>query len=199
DYMIARARSALTAAQVTGGTLTLTFTGDATTADRQPIATEVLLFQADTEGTPQSVAGFTGGATVTIAVSNPMPATTGLSPGSAVAGGPGFTLTVTGTNFVGSSVVRWNGANRATTFVSPTQLTAAIPAADLMAAGTAQVTVLNPAPGGGTSNAQTFTIMNPVPATTGLSPASAPAGGPGFTLTVNGSGFATGSVVRWNG
>jgi hypothetical protein len=67
-------------------------------------------------------------------------------------------LTVTGTNFVGSSVVRWSGANRATTYVSPTQLTASIPATDLATAGTAAVTVFNPAPGGGTSNAQTFTI-----------------------------------------
>jgi hypothetical protein len=37
-------------------------------------------------------------------------------------------------------------------------LTAAVSAADIAAAGTAQVTVLSPAPGGGTSNAQTFTI-----------------------------------------
>ena len=54
------------------------------------------------------------------------------------------------------SVVRWNGANRTTTFVSATQLTAAITAADIAAAGSASVTVLNP--GGAVSNALTFTI-----------------------------------------
>jgi hypothetical protein len=37
-------------------------------------------------------------------------------------------------------------------------VTAAIPATDIAAAGTAQVTVFNPTPGGGTSNALTFTI-----------------------------------------
>src|SRR3989441_8624333 len=102
DYMAARTRSVLTGAQVTGGTLTLTFSGNATTADGRPISTEVLLFQGDTEGAPQTVAGFAGGATVTVALSssNPMPTTTGLSPASAVAGGAGFTLTGTGTGFL---------------------------------------------------------------------------------------------------
>src|SRR6185295_629608 len=50
--------------------------------------------------------------------------------------------------------------NRTTTFVSSTQLTAAIPASDIATVGTANVTVVNPAPGGGTSNALTFTILS---------------------------------------
>jgi hypothetical protein len=89
---------------------------------------------------------------------NPVPALTTLVPSSATAGGGAFTLTVNGSNFVSGSAVRWNGAARTTTFVNATQVTAAIPASDIAAAGTAQVTVFNPAPGGGTSNALTFTI-----------------------------------------
>ena len=73
------------------------------------------------------------------------PTLTTLSPSSAAAGGPAFTLTVNGSNFVNGSVVSWNGANRTTTFVSATQLTAAIPAADIAAAGSASVTVQNQA------------------------------------------------------
>ena len=42
-------------------------------------------------------------------------------------------------------------------------------------------------------------VNNPVPTLTSLSPTSATAGGATFTLTVNGTGFVTGSVVRWNG
>ncbi|MFQ5778452.1 MAG: hypothetical protein ACE5IP_10650 [Terriglobia bacterium] len=38
------------------------------------------------------------------------------------------------------------------------QVTAAISAEDIARAGTADVTVVNPPPGGGTSNAATFTI-----------------------------------------
>src|SRR5882672_2200559 len=37
------------------------------------------------------------------------------------------------------------------------------------------------------------------PAITGLSPTTANAGDAAFTLTVNGSGFGTDSVVYWNG
>jgi hypothetical protein len=93
-------------------------------------------------------------------VSYPVPTTTGLSPSSTGAGGPEFVLTVDGTNFVAESVVRWNGVNMTTTFVSSSRLTATIPASNIAAAGTAQVTVFNPtkAGGGGASNAQTFTV-----------------------------------------
>ena len=38
-----------------------------------------------------------------------------------------------------------------------------------------------------------------VPTLTSLAPNSAAVGGPAFTLTVNGDGFVSGSVVRWNG
>ncbi|HUJ19263.1 MAG TPA: DUF2341 domain-containing protein, partial [Nitrospirota bacterium] len=93
-----------------------------------------------------------------VSSNNPLPATTSLSPSSGTAGGTAFTLTVNGTGFVTNSVVQWNGSNRATTYVSDTQLTAAILAADIATTGTASVTVFSPAPGGGTSNAQTFTI-----------------------------------------
>ena len=128
------------------------------------------------------------------------PALTTLSPSSAAAGGSAFTLTVNGSNFVSGSVVRWNGANRTTTFVSATQLTAAITAADIAAAGSASVTVQNNPPGGAVSNALTFTTTGgSTPALTTLSPSSAAAGGSAFTLTVNGSNFVSGSVVRWNG
>lgn len=137
----------------------------------------------------------------TFSVSNPVPTITSLSPTFSTAGGAGFTLTVNGTNFVnGHSLVQWNGYDRATTFISSTRLTAAITAADIAAGGTVSVTVRNSAPGGGTSNAPTFTINNPVPTITGLSPSYAVPGGGAFTLTVNGTNFVNGaSTVQWNG
>ncbi len=89
---------------------------------------------------------------------NPVPTVTSVTPTAVVAGDPGFTLTVNGSNFVFESVVRWNGADRPTTFVSTGKLTASIPASDLLTAGTADVTVASPTPGGGISGAQTFHI-----------------------------------------
>lgn len=91
------------------------------------------------------------------------PVITSLSPSGAVVNGPAFTLAVNGARFVNGSVVLWNQSSRTTAFVSPTQLTAAIPASDIAATASGQlppaavVTVTNP--GGMTSNAVTFPII----------------------------------------
>ena len=91
---------------------------------------------------------------------NPLPSVTSISPGSANTGDSDFTLTVTGSNFVATSVVNWNGTARTTTFASATQLKANISAADLAIAGSAHVSVSNPTPGGGSSGNVTFTISS---------------------------------------
>lgn len=73
-------------------------------------------------------------------------------------------LTVNGSNFSPLSLVQWNGSARGTTFVSSNQLTAAIPAIDLASAGTVQVTVSTPSPGGGVSSPLMFAIQQaPMP------------------------------------
>jgi hypothetical protein len=91
---------------------------------------------------------------------NPVPTISSLDPTSAAAGGAAFKLTVNGSNFTNSSVVRWNGSDRPTTFVSSSQLSASIGASDIANAGTATVTVFNGTPGGGASNALSFTISS---------------------------------------
>jgi hypothetical protein len=145
--------------------------------------------------TPAPGGGTSG--TVSFTIANPLPVLTSLSPSSVLAGSGGFTLTVTGFNLVRSSVVHWNGSARATTYVSATQLTASIMAADVAVAATVPVTVFNPAPGGGTSGNVNVTVANPTPVATALSPSSATLGGAAFTLTVSGSGFVNGSAVQW--
>ncbi len=132
------------------------------------------------------------------------PVISSLSPSSTSAGGPQFTLTVNGSDFgdlLSTATVRWNGSNRQTTFVSSTQLTAVITAADITDAGTAQVTVrIQPLVGGAeTSPAVLFNINNPVPVISSLSPTAVLEDGPDFTLTVNGSNFVAGSRVRLDG
>ena len=67
-----------------------------------------------------------------------------LTPGSTAAGGPAFTLTVSGSNFVSGAVVYWDAGSRTTTFVSATKVTAAISAMDIANAGTILVYVKNP-------------------------------------------------------
>src|SRR5205823_2941256 len=92
---------------------------------------------------------------------NPPPTTTTTSPPHKIIVARAFVVTVNGTNFVSTSVVQFAGSARTTTFVNSTQLTASIPATDLTTAGTFNITVFNPTPGGGTSNAQTFTVVSP--------------------------------------
>lgn len=135
--------------------------------------------------------------------SNPVPVITAISPASVIAGDPTFILTVTGTDFISSSTIKWNGTVLTTTYVSATQLTATVSASLIASAGTANITVFNGTPGGGTSNAVIFTIgtiaTNPVPSVSSLSPASVTAGAASFTLTVNGTNFIGSSTINWNG
>ncbi len=95
--------------------------------------------------------------------------------------------------------MNWNGAPLVTTFTSATQLIAAVPMADIAAGGTASITIVTPAPGGGTSAPLTFTIDNPAPTLGALSQTSAIAGAAAVTLTVTGTNFNSSSVVQWNG
>ncbi len=136
---------------------------------------------------------------LTFSVNNPVPGIGSLSPSQGLAGGPSFTLTVNGGNFVSTSKVYWNSDKLSTTFVSGAVVKANVPSTEIKTAGTASVTVVNPAPGGGTSNAKTFNINNPVPSLTSLSPPSIKAGSSAFSLKVSGSGFVGVSQVLWNG
>lgn len=138
--------------------------------------------------------------TINITGDNPIPALNRVSPDFAVVGGRSFTLTVNGNGFVSSSRVRWNGQERATTYISSTQLAAQIPATDLGLPQTVDVSVANPTPGGGVSNIIKLAVIlpNPLPSLTAVTPDVA-ATGTGFMLTVTGSGFNERSVVQWNG
>jgi hypothetical protein len=95
---------------------------------------------------------------------NPLPfVNQPLIPTSVKPGSAGFTLTVTGTGFASAAVVQWNQSPCATTFVSGSELQAAISASDVATASTASVSVLNPPPGGGASNRVYFPIRQSSP------------------------------------
>lgn len=129
---------------------------------------------------------------------NPQPTLSSLSPSTGVVGQANV-VTVSGAKFVDSSIVEWNGSPRKTSFISSTSLQAEIAAGDLAAAGPQPVTVLTPAPGGGTSNALLFSVLNPAPVISSINPASAGVGGPDFQIAVFGSQFVASSTVQWNG
>jgi YVTN family beta-propeller protein len=90
------------------------------------------------------------------------PTISNLYPTCVPAGGESFPLQIAGpypgSNFVTTSVVRWNGNDRPTTLSGINGLVAQISASDVAAAGTAAVTVFNPGAGGGSSNALPFAL-----------------------------------------
>ncbi len=97
---------------------------------------------------------------------NPPPGITSISPASGraldVTPVAQILVTINGTNFLPESRVLWNEVEYPTLYVNNTTLKLFISAGDLIVPGTASVKVVNPAPGGGESNVQTFTILDPV-------------------------------------
>lgn len=122
---------------------------------------------------------------------------TSLNPSSAVAEGPGFTLTATGTDFTPQSQLSWNGTAETTTFVSASTLTAQVHAADIATPGIATVLITDPAYGA--SNSLSFSITPAQLTLASVSPTSVTVGGPPFMLTALGTAFTPSSVVQWNG
>lgn len=92
---------------------------------------------------------------------NPVPIIDSIGPTGWPQGDSGITLTVFGSNFVQASAVRVDAADRATIYRSSSVLEAELPAADFAESGVLQITVRNPPPGGGTSNAAPLTVESP--------------------------------------
>ncbi|MFL6439917.1 MAG: IPT/TIG domain-containing protein [Terriglobales bacterium] len=137
-------------------------------------------------------------AAFSLAVSN-LPAITSLSPQAATVGGGALVVAVSGFNFQDEALVLFNGASRSTAFVSSTQLTVSILAADLVRGTLANVIVQNRGTGGGVSNIVLFAVNNSLPVLTSLSPATSFAAGGSFVLQASGSGFVQGATLNWNG
>jgi len=129
---------------------------------------------------------------------NPAPSVTSLSPSTSVVGAATLTLTISGSGFISASTVSFNGTAHTASFVSTSELTISLSAADQATAGSFAVMVTNPGPGGGTSS-KNFAVNYPMPTVTSLSPASAVVGGGAQTLTINGSGFSSATTVTFNG
>lgn len=116
------------------------------------------------------VSPYTGASnTLSVQVVNPVPVIHYSFPESLVVGSSSANLNVYGVGFVTGSEVQWNGQNLSTTFVggqtsAGDQLViASIPGSLLASSGTATITIFDPAPGGGTSNAFTEGISTAQP------------------------------------
>lgn len=137
-----------------GTALTTTYVSATSLTASVPAANIATAGSASITATTPGV-GTSGAVSFTIQ-SQPAPVLGSISPNSATAGGATFTLTATGSNFLNSSVINWNGAALTTTFVNSTSLTASVAAANIVSAGTASVTMATA--GFPTTSPITFTI-----------------------------------------
>ncbi len=134
-----------------------------------------------------------------------IPTATEVTPNSVEVYGSSLSIKIKGNNFIPSSVVVWDNnltLDLTSSFISSTELTAILPASLYSAPGSSavhEITVYNPGSGGGFSPPLTFTIKNPVPTLTSISPEVSDGNSTTISLTVKGDYFVDDSVVRFNG
>ena len=147
-------------------------------------------------------------------VENPSPVLSRLDPSSTTLEELPLRVTLEGRNFLPSSTVHVDGEPVETGYLSATRLTFEIPGLDsglsviegivrsieITGVGTLSVTVVNSAPGGGSSSALTITVGHPVPVVTAVDPTEVRIGEtPVPTIDVLGEGFVSASSVRIDG
>jgi trimeric autotransporter adhesin len=144
-----------------------------------------------------------GGSTAaaSLSVNNPAPGSITVTPNLVTTGTATATpITVTGANFVPSTVVQVNGSSRSTTFISSTQLLSSLTVADQATGGSLSVNAFTPTPGGGTSSAASIAINNSALGAISLSPSTVAAGNTTSTIiTVTGAGMVPGTGIQVNG
>ncbi|WP_280822736.1 putative Ig domain-containing protein [Pseudaminobacter soli (ex Li et al. 2025)] len=135
--------------------------------------------------------GTTANKPFTITVNLPVPTVTSISPTSGPAAG-GTSVTITGTNLLGATAVKF-GATNATSYTvsSATSITATAPAG----VGTVDVTVANGSQISATSAADQFTYI-PAPTVASISPTSGPTAG-GTSVTIAGTNFTGATSVKF--
>ncbi len=181
--------SALTTSYLSATSLTATIpSADLATAG----IASVTVSDASSGGASSSIVHFT-------IATQTAPSITVLVPSSQVVGAVSFQLAVTGKNFVPTSTVLWNGVALTTQYASATKLTAEVSSEQIAAAGNIDVSVVNSALQGGTSNVAVFAVstLPPVPTLTSISPSSIPANTPPQTLTFTGTGFSPTTMVYY--
>ncbi len=108
-------------------------------------------------------------------------------------------MEIQGKGFLLTSEAYLEGSSLPISFQDNRHLRLLLPPEAVSRAGSFDLTVVNPAPEGGRSNSLGLLVRNPPPALTGLDPAAGPAGTPGLTLDVFGTGFWGDSTLLWNG
>jgi hypothetical protein len=151
---------------------------------------------------PAPNGGTSNAVSFAVSSTNPTPQISSLSQYYVTAGASApTTVTVIGTGFVPLSTVQVGGAPRLTTYINVTEVTFQLTVADQATVGNLSITVVNPAPGGGTSSALNITIYSGAlpPVVYQLVRTQYYVGEGNATVIVNGAHFTSSCVVNWNG
>ncbi|KJU83948.1 cell surface receptor IPT/TIG domain-containing protein [Candidatus Magnetobacterium bavaricum] len=132
---------------------------------------------------------------IAFSVKNPAPVITSVTPSEAGVGSGDIVVTIAGSGFVSSSEVYFGDTVVSKTAFTSSSITVTVPGTLLQTAGQYQVTVKNPAPGGGDSNTVSFSVKNPAPVITSVTPSEAGVGSGDIVVTIAGSGFVSSSEV----
>lgn len=131
--------------------------------------------------------------TANLEVILPTTVVSSILPTNAIVGGPGFLLSVKGSNFKSSTVVFFDQTPLVTRFTSATQLVADVPASLISTLGVHVVSVQSS--GESPSNQVIFQVLPDPPLIGSLDPPSVIAGTGDLTVTITGEKFQPGAVV----
>lgn len=142
--------------------------------------------------------GATAGGEITLSISysglfspRPVPVITGMAPGGAPTGSTALEVVINGTGLGDATAVQFGTTSLVPSAAGPGSLTVTVPAGLLAAEADIDVTLTNPAPGGGTSQPAAF-VVYPEPNIVAMAPTSVFAGSTGATVDIVGSGFREG-------
>ena len=119
----------------------------------------------------------------------PVPVIESALPNPIPVGGTGLNVAVTGRNFFDGVKIQWNGQELATTFVSVTQLTVAVPATLLTQLGSATLTALTP------DGVRSAPYIQPI-GSISINVPNLTVGDGNVAIVITGSGFGPGTGVQ---
>ncbi len=133
-----------------------------------------------------------------IQLPNPVPEMTSASPDRVLRGSSATDMIIEGNKFIRTTEVFWEDQLLESRFIDNHHLSVVIPQALLHKAGVFKISVVNPAPEGGT-NSINFVVTNPIPTITALEPAETVAGTQILTLNIQGTGFFEETEIHFGG
>lgn len=135
------------------------------------------------------------GEIVFVQLPNPAPVLSDIVPPDVTAPAPSFALLAIGQHFINNSKVYLNGTPLTTRWKDHQHLEADVPASLLSAAGVYPVKVVTPGPGGGESQTLNFTVNNPVPVLSSMTPSAVYAKKGDQLIELAGASFIAESTV----